>query len=79
MAFDPWAEVVAHDGPALVAQGSLDTLVVPGSAVALMAAHEGPDAMYASEMDHFFKVHEDAEALGAMVTATIAFFDDHAD
>lgn len=77
--FDPSAEIAAYEGPVLFAQGSLDTLVLPGSAVRLMAAHEGPDEMHADAMDHFFDVFERTEALDAMVAATARFFDDHAD
>ncbi len=79
VSFDPSTEIAAYEGPVLFAQGSIDTLVLPGSAVRLMAAHDGPDELYTDEMDHFFNVYEGSEALDAMVEATVAFFDDHAD
>lgn len=77
--FDPTAEIADYAGPLFVAQGSLDETVPPASADVLIAAHEGPEELWVAEMDHVFNAFTTDETLEAMIAATIAFFDAHAD
>jgi dienelactone hydrolase len=77
--FDPAAEIAGYEGPLFVAQGSLDDTVPPASADVLIAAHEGPEELWVAEMDHVFNAFTTDETLEAMIAATIAFFDAHAD
>jgi dienelactone hydrolase len=77
--FDPTAEIAAYDGPLFVAHGTLDDIVPPSAADLLIAAHDGPSEQWMREMDHSFNVFTDTATLDAMVAATIAFFDAHAD
>jgi fermentation-respiration switch protein FrsA (DUF1100 family) len=62
-----------------VAHGSEDTVVPPSAADLLLAAHEGPEALWTAEMDHSFDVTETTETFDAMVDATVAFFEAHDD
>lgn len=73
--FDPLAEIASYKGPLLVAQGTLDTTVPPANADLLIAAHEGPEALWTREMDHVFNAFTGPQTLDEMVGATIAFFD----
>lgn len=75
LSFDPPAEIAAYRGPLFVAQGTLDTTVLPVNADMLIAAHDGPEEVFIAEMDHVFNVFTGPETLDRMVTATIAFFD----
>jgi dienelactone hydrolase len=77
--FDPAAEIADYAGPLFVAQGSLDTTVPPASADVLIAAHDGPEELWVAEMDHVFNAFTTDETLEAMIAATIAYFDAHAD
>lgn len=77
--FDPTAEIAAYAGPLFVAQGTLDTTVLPHAADALIAAHEGPEELWLRDMDHVFNVFTETAMLDAMVAATADFFDAHAD
>ena len=77
--FEPTEEIAAYAGPLLVAQGSLDTTVPPENADLLIAAHEGPERLWTSEMDHVFNVFTTAETLDALVGETIGFFREHDD
>jgi len=77
--FDPGAEIADYAGPLFVAQGSLDETVLPESADVLIAAHEGPEELWTAEMDHVFNTFSTDETLEAMIAATIAYFDAHAD
>jgi uncharacterized protein len=72
---DPLKEIAAWKGPLFVAQGSLDTTVLPESADLLLAAHKGPQEAFRAEMDHVFNVFTGPETLDTMVAATIAFFE----
>jgi uncharacterized protein len=74
-AFDPPAELAAYKGPLFVAQGSLDTTVLPASADLLLAAHQGVQEKWTAEMDHVFNAFTGPETLDQMVAATIAFLD----
>lgn len=78
-AYDPLAELAAYTGPLLVAQGSLDTTVLPVSADLLLAAHEGEEVSWTAEMDHVFNAFTGPETLDAMVADTIAFLQPHLD
>jgi dipeptidyl aminopeptidase/acylaminoacyl peptidase len=73
--FDPLAEIAHYDGPLFVAQGALDTVVLPESADRIIAAHEGPEELWVRDMDHAFNALTDAATLDEMIAATIAFFD----
>jgi uncharacterized protein len=73
--FDPPAELAAYQGPLFVAQGSLDTTVLPASADLLLAAHQGVQEKWTAEMDHVFNAFTGPETLDQMVAATIAFLD----
>lgn len=75
--FDPMAEIAAYSGPLFVTKGMLDTTVLPEASDAFMAAHEGPEELWAAEMDHVFNVFTTTETLDDMVAATVAFFSAH--
>ncbi len=75
--FDPMAEIAAYAGPLFVTKGMLDTTVLPDVSDAFIAAHEGPEELWTSEMDHVFNVFTTTETLDEMVAATVAFFDAH--
>ncbi len=77
--FEPTAEIADYAGPLFVAQGSADTIVPPASADALLAAHEGPEELWRTEMDHVFNVFATDAMLEDLIGATIAFFETHAD
>ncbi len=77
--YDPLAELAAYTGPLLVAQGSLDTTVLPVSADLLLAAHEGEEVSWTAEMDHVFNAFTGPETLDTMVADTIAFLQPHLD
>jgi alpha/beta superfamily hydrolase len=77
--YDPAAELAAYSGPLLVAQGSLDTTVLPASADILLAAHEGEEVSWTAEMDHVFNAFTGPETLDKMVADTIAFLQPHLD
>lgn len=77
--FDPLEEIEDYEGPLFVAQGTLDTVVLPASADLLIEAHEGPEELWLRPMDHAFNALADAATLDEMVAATIAFFDDAED
>jgi alpha/beta superfamily hydrolase len=77
--YDPLAELAAYTGPLLVAQGSLDTTVLPVSADLLLAAHEGEEVSWTAEMDHVFNAFTGPETLDKMVADTIAFLQPHLD
>ncbi|SLN28116.1 alpha/beta hydrolase family protein [Roseisalinus antarcticus] len=77
--FDPLAEIAAYSGPLFVAQGTLDTTVMPVSAEMLIEAHEGPEELWTAEMDHVFNAFTTAETLDAMAAATVDFFAQHDD
>lgn len=77
--YDPLAELAAYTGPLLVAQGSLDTTVLPVSADLLLAAHEGEEVSWIAEMDHVFNAFTGPETLDKMVADTIAFLQPHLD
>ncbi|WP_394155756.1 alpha/beta hydrolase family protein [Loktanella salsilacus] len=74
-AIDPLTEIAAYSGPLFVTQGTTDTTVLPENADAFIAAHEGPEELWAYEMDHSFNVFADAVALDAMIDATASFFE----
>jgi fermentation-respiration switch protein FrsA (DUF1100 family) len=71
--FSPTQEIAAYSGPLLVVQGSLDTTVPPASADMFLAAHDGPETLWTSEMDHVFNIFTEAETLETMIADTIAF------
>jgi uncharacterized protein len=75
--FDPPAELSAYKGPVLVAQGALDTVVLPASADLLMAAHDGVEELWTADMDHVFNAFTGPETLDLLVAQTITFFDAH--
>ncbi len=62
-----------------MAQGSLDTTVLPVSADILLAAHEGEEVSWTAEMDHVFNAFTGPETLDKMVADTIAFLQPHLD
>ncbi len=72
--FDPARELSAYKGPLFVAQGSLDTTVLPVNADLLLAAHDGVEEKFTREMDHVFNAFTGPQTLDEMVGATIAFF-----
>ncbi len=76
---DPVAEIAAYDGPLFVAQGSLDTTVVPTSADLFIDAHDGPETLWTAEMDHVFNIFATADELEEMIATNIAYFDANAD
>ncbi len=75
---DPMKEIAAYSGPLFVTQGKLDTTVMPAVADAFIDAHEGPEQLWSAEMDHVFNVFAETETLDAMIDATAAFFEQHA-
>ncbi len=77
--FDPLSEIKAYDGPLFVAQGTKDTTVLPQSADALIAAHEGPEKMWKADMDHVFNVFTTSDALDTLIEQTVSFFNVYAD
>lgn len=77
--FDPTQEIAAYSGPLFIAQGSADPVVAPESADLLIAAHDGPEALWTTEMDHAFNAFATAETLDQMVGLTIGFFDAYSD
>jgi uncharacterized protein len=75
--FDPLAEIAAYKGPLFVAQGKLDTTVLPVAAEKLIAAHEGPEQLWMAEMDHVFNAFTGPQTLDEMVGQTIGFLDEN--
>ncbi len=75
--FDPLAEIAAYKGPLFVAQGKLDTTVLPVSAEKLIAAHEGPEELWMAEMDHVFNAFTGPQTLDEMVGETVGFLDEN--
>ncbi len=74
LSLDPVKEIAAYQGPLFVAQGSLDTTVLPVSADLLIAAHEGTEELWTAEMDHVFNAFTGPQTLDQMVAATVGFF-----
>jgi dipeptidyl aminopeptidase/acylaminoacyl peptidase len=74
---DPVQEIAAYKGPLFVAQGTLDTTVLPASADLLIAAHTGPQETFIAGMDHVFNAFTGPQTLDQMVAATIAFLDEN--
>lgn len=72
---DPVKEISAYTGPLFVAQGTLDTTVLPASADLLIAGHKGAQETFIAEMDHVFNAFTGPQTLDQMVAATIAFLD----
>ena len=73
--FDPPSELSAYKGPLFVAQGDLDTTVLPASADLLLAAHDGTEEKWTAQMDHVFNAFTGPDTLDQMVAATITFLD----
>ncbi len=73
LSLDPVKEIAAYQGPLFVAQGSLDTTVLPVSADLLIAAHEGTEELWTAEMDHVFNAFTGPQTLDQMVAATVGF------
>ena len=71
--FDPVAEISAYKGPLFVAQGRLDTTVLPVAADKLIAAHEGTEVLWMADMDHVFNAFTGPQTLDEMVGQTIGF------
>ncbi|WP_157735974.1 alpha/beta hydrolase family protein [Granulosicoccus antarcticus] len=78
-ALDPMAEIAAYTGPLFVTQGTADTTVLPASADAYIAAHEGPEQLWTADMGHLFNVYSSTKTLDSMIADTLSFFDDHKD
>lgn len=74
-AFKPLDEIASYEGPLFVAQGTLDTTVLPVAQEMLLAAHDGEEEAFTREMDHVFNVFTSPATLDEMVAATITFFD----
>ncbi len=70
----PTEEIASYAGPLFVAQGTLDTTVLPVAADQLIAAHDGVEELWTRPMDHAFNVFTETATLDEMVAATIAFF-----
>jgi len=77
--FDVLSEIKHYTGPLLVAQGSKDEIVSPASANALISAHDGPEQLWTTDMDHVFNIFDSSEALDAMITQTIIYFNENGD
>ncbi len=75
--FKPAEEIASYAGPLFVAQGSLDTTVLPVAQEVLLTAHQGEEEAFTREMDHVFNVFTSPETLDEMIAATIAFFEAH--
>ena len=73
-AISPTDEIASYAGPLFVAQGTLDTTVLPIAADQLIAAHEGVEEQWMRPMDHAFNVFTETAMLDEMVAATITFF-----
>ena len=76
---DPMAEIARYSGPLFVTQGTTDTTVLPATADAYIAAHEGPEQLWTAEMGHVFNVFSDTDTLDAMISDTLSFFEEHDD
>lgn len=76
---DPIAEIAAYSGPLFVTQGMQDTTVLPTAAAAFIEAHDGPEQIWAAQMDHVFNVFTEVNTLDNMIEATVAFFRAHPD
>lgn len=76
---DPMAEIARYSGPLFVTQGTTDTTVLPATADAYIAAHEGPEQLWTAEMGHVFNVFSDTDTLDTMVADTLSFFEEHDD
>jgi uncharacterized protein len=74
-AMDPVAELAAYHGPLFVAQGKLDTTVLPVAAEKFMAAHDGTEELWMADMDHVFNAFTGPATLDQMVGATVGFLD----
>ena len=67
-------EIAAFSGPLFVAQGTRYTTVLPESAGRIIEAHDGPELLWTSEMDHVFNTFATEKNLDELVEATISFF-----
>jgi uncharacterized protein len=75
--FDPLAEIASYKGPLFVAQGKLDTTVLPVAAEKLIAAHDGPEYLWMAEMDHVFNAFTGPQTLDEMVGETVDFLNEN--
>ncbi len=71
--FNPLTEIAAYKGPLFVAQGRLDTTVLPVAADKLIAAHDGTEVLWMADMDHVFNAFTGPQTLDEMVGQTIGF------
>lgn len=69
----PYDELKAYGGPVFIAQGSNDDVVLPATADAFLAAHEGPEELFVRPMDHGFNSGDGAQIVDEMQAATLAF------
>lgn len=75
--FDPVAQISKYAGPLFVTTGSKDTIVTASAGQAFLDAHEGPEKLWAADMDHAFDIFVAPDTLDAMVAATIGFFNEY--
>ena len=71
--FNPLTEIAAYKGPLFVAQGRLDTKVLPVAADKLIEAHDGTEVLWMADMDHVFNAFTGPQTLDEMVGQTIGF------
>ena len=71
--FSPTREIAAYPGPLLVIQGSRDSVVPPGSAQMLIAAHRGEHVEWTEAMDHAFNAGSGPATLDLVIAATTGF------
>lgn len=70
----PMAEIAKFHGPLFVTQGLTDTTVMPSTAADFINAHDGPEQLWTTEMDHVFNAFATTDTLNQMIDATAAFF-----
>lgn len=74
MTLKPVEELRPYAGPLFVAHGRQDTAVLPHAADQLLAAHQGAQQTFITDMDHGFNAAQGPDMLDRMVDATIDFF-----
>lgn len=70
---DPIAEIKEYNGPLFVAVGNQDTTVNPATGQQYIDSHEGPEKLWATDMDHVFNIFGTADTLNELIEQTVDF------
>ena len=74
MTLKPTQEIRHYTGPLFVAHGGQDTAVLPHAADHYLAAHQGKQQAWITQMDHSFNATQSPTMLDSLLDATAAFF-----